>query len=63
VIFETFWRTASENAMYANFVEFYKGEVRRIPIPRTRVNKGKKKRKGRGLLLTANPQNSFASDN
>jgi hypothetical protein len=26
-----------------NFVEFYKGEVRRIPIPRTRVNKGKKR--------------------
>jgi hypothetical protein len=30
----------SENAQNANFVEFYKSEVqlRRIPIPRTRVN-------------------------
>jgi hypothetical protein len=27
----------------ANFVEPRHGEVRRIPIPRTRVNKGKKK--------------------
>jgi hypothetical protein len=26
-----------------NFVEFYEGEVRRIPIPRTTVNKGMKK--------------------
>ena len=26
-----------------NFVELRNGEVRRIPIPRTRVNKGKKK--------------------
>jgi hypothetical protein len=25
-----------------NFVEFYKGEVRRIPLPRTPVNKGKR---------------------
>jgi hypothetical protein len=33
----------SENPQNANFVEFYKGEVRRIPIPRTTVNKGKKK--------------------
>jgi hypothetical protein len=27
----------------ANFAESTKGEVRRIPIPRTRVNKGMKK--------------------
>jgi hypothetical protein len=37
----------SENAQTANFVEFYKGEVRsevrRIPIPRTPVNKGMNK--------------------
>jgi hypothetical protein len=37
----------SENSAYAKFAEFYnyKGEVqlRRIPIPRTSVNKGKKK--------------------
>jgi len=29
-----------------DFAEFHQGEVRRIPIPRTPVNKGK--RKGRG---------------
>jgi hypothetical protein len=29
----------SENPQNANFVEFYKGEVRRIPIPRTPVNR------------------------
>jgi hypothetical protein len=28
---------------WRNFREFYKGEVRRIPIPRTPLNKGKKK--------------------
>jgi hypothetical protein len=35
---------------YMNFVELREGEVQlpRIPIPRTRVNKGKK-RKGRDL--------------
>jgi hypothetical protein len=32
----------SENAQKANFVEFYKSELRRIPIPRTPVNKGKR---------------------
>ena len=32
--------SAKENS--ANFAETPKGEVRRIPIPRTRVNKGKK---------------------
>src|SRR5215217_7409141 len=33
----------SESAQNANFVEFYKSEVqlRRIPIPRTSVNRGK----------------------
>jgi hypothetical protein len=30
----------SENSIKAKFAEFYKGEVRRIPIPRTPVNKG-----------------------
>ena len=30
----------SENPQNANFVEFYEGEVRRIPIPRTPVNRG-----------------------
>jgi hypothetical protein len=34
----------SENPMYANFSELRYGEVRRIPIPRTSVNKGRKKR-------------------
>ena len=34
--------------MNANFGVFPKGEVRRIPIPRTRVNKDKKK--GQGAL-------------
>src|SRR5215208_5932313 len=37
-------RRTSENPQNANFVEFYKGEVRRIPIPRTSVNKGKAER-------------------
>jgi hypothetical protein len=37
----------SENAQKAKFAEFLKGEVRRIPIPRTWVNKDKKK--GRSL--------------
>src|SRR5215208_6935363 len=43
----------SENAQKAKFVEFYKSEVqlRRIPIPRTPVNKGK--RKGGGQLTMA----------
>jgi hypothetical protein len=41
-------RTA-ENSVYANFAEYPKGEVRRIPLPRTPVNKGKR-RKGRSLL-------------
>src|SRR5215203_735719 len=31
----------SENSVYANFAESPKGEVRRILIPRTSVNKGK----------------------
>src|SRR5215208_7452462 len=34
----------SENAKKAKFAECPKGEVRRIPIPRTPVNKGKKRR-------------------
>ena len=29
-----------------NFSEFYKGEVRRIPIPRSCVNKDKRKGQG-----------------
>jgi hypothetical protein len=33
-------RRTSENPQNANFVEFYEREVRRIPIPRTWVNKG-----------------------
>jgi len=33
-------KRTSENPQNANFAEFYKGEVRRIPIPRTWVNKG-----------------------
>jgi hypothetical protein len=33
----------SENYFNANFGECPKGELRRIPIPRTPVNKGKKK--------------------
>jgi hypothetical protein len=34
-----------------NFRECPKGEVRRIPIPRTPVNKGKKKeKKGRDIV-------------
>src|SRR5215211_697582 len=40
---------------WRNFRESPKGEVRRILIPRTPVNKGIKKRKGGGLLLRANP--------
>ena len=31
----------------ANFLELRHGEVRRIPLPRTRVNRGDKKRKSR----------------
>jgi hypothetical protein len=41
-----FFLRTSENSVYANFAESPKGELRRIPIPRTSVNKGK--RKGRG---------------
>ena len=37
----------SQNFSYANFVERRYGELPRIPIPRTRVNKGMKE--GRGL--------------
>jgi len=36
----------SEKSAQANFGECSKGEVRRIPIPRTSVNKGKKKGRG-----------------
>src|SRR5215211_7656164 len=51
-LFQLSWRT-SENAQNANFAEFYKSEVqlRRIPIPRTPVNKDEKK--GRGQLTMA----------
>src|SRR5215213_7507234 len=38
--------SSSENDQNANFGEFYECEVRRIPIPRTPVNKGKKRRAG-----------------
>jgi hypothetical protein len=34
--------------VWTNFRELRKDEVRRIPLPRTRVNKGKNKTKGRG---------------
>ena len=40
-------RAASANGLHPNFGEDPKGEVRRIRLPRTPVNKGKKK--GRGL--------------
>jgi hypothetical protein len=33
----------SENPQKAKFAEFYERELRRIPIPRTTVNKGMKK--------------------
>jgi hypothetical protein len=36
-----------ENSVKAKFVEFFKSELPRMPIPRPRVNKGKK-RKGMG---------------
>jgi len=36
-------RRSSQNPIKANFGEFHKGELRRILIPRTTVNKGKKK--------------------
>jgi hypothetical protein len=36
----------SENASYANFAELCLCELRRIPIPRTRVNKGKNTGRG-----------------
>jgi hypothetical protein len=40
-----------------NFAESPKGEVRRIPIPRTPVNKGKKEedQSGSGAILTVGP--------
>jgi hypothetical protein len=37
---------------WRNFREFYNGEVRRIPIPRTWVNKGIKKDRGSKQLQT-----------
>src|SRR5829696_7884006 len=43
----------SENAGYAKFAESPKGEVRRIHIPRTPVNKGK--REGRGHYKRPRP--------
>jgi hypothetical protein len=36
----------SENSVNAKFAESPKGEVRKISIPRTPVNKGKKRRAG-----------------
>jgi hypothetical protein len=44
-------RRTSENSVCANFRECPKGEVRRISIPRTPVNKGMKK--GRGMEALA----------
>jgi hypothetical protein len=46
------WKVVSNNLRatdrgYANYEECPKCEVRRIPIPRTRVNKGKRKGLGR----------------
>jgi hypothetical protein len=41
---------------WANFIEFRKAEVRRIPLPRNRVNKGNKK----GRYLEA-PARSIAA--
>src|SRR5215212_61971 len=35
----------------ANFREYPKGEVRRIPIPRTRVNKGQQKRRAKVVTI------------
>jgi hypothetical protein len=46
----------SENAQTANFVEFYEREVRRIPIPRTSVNRGRCLRSSRAALLLAHHQ-------
>ena len=42
----------SENSVNRkfNFRESPKGELRRIPLPRTSVNTGKKKRKDQGFL-------------
>jgi hypothetical protein len=39
-----------EDRGYAYFRELRYGEVRRISLPRTRVNKGKKDKKGRGMI-------------
>jgi hypothetical protein len=47
----------SENSVYANFAESPNGEVRRIPIPRTPVNKGKKRRAGVALKSKPRPPN------
>src|SRR5215213_9592341 len=47
---------ASENTQKAKFAEFGLCEVRRIPIPRTPVNKGK--RKGRGFRPRPSPLRS-----
>jgi hypothetical protein len=44
------WRRVSAGH-YANFSELRQHEVRRIPLPRTPVNKGKKK--GRGMEAVA----------
>jgi hypothetical protein len=43
------WWQARERGQKPNFVELRNDELRRIPIPRTPVNKGKR-RKGRSLL-------------
>jgi hypothetical protein len=44
----------------ANFVEFLAGEVRRISIPRTSVNKGRKKRE-RAEALAASTLSAVAA--
>src|SRR5215213_651180 len=45
-------RRTSENSVYANFGESCLGELRREPLPRTPVNKGKK-REGRSIVALA----------
>src|SRR5688572_914856 len=50
-----FWQPTSENSFKANFRECPKGEVRRILIPRTPVNKGKKKAEA---VMSPGPHNS-----
>src|SRR5215203_1027570 len=48
----------SENLHNSNFVEFYKGEVRTIPLPRTPVNKGKRKDRD---VICPGPPNTYTT--